>query len=254
VSGCGRRFGSWNGAVADEFVGDVVEFPVAGVAGAPVGRVGKVVVVGDRPVEILGARFCVVSGKPLLGRDWLRLIVAVGLASGEFGGGPFGGGAGFGGMGVPGRSYFVGLGQLDGAVFKSVCESRGARTVPLVAAVVPIVERWAAGKKAGDWLFHAPEGGPLRETNWKRSVRWREAVAAIGRPQLRVHDLRHTAASVWLGSGADPKVVQRVLGHASAAMMMDLYGHLIGQNLWAAAARLGDTCGPARRWLRGWRR
>jgi hypothetical protein len=38
-------------------------------------------------------------------------------------------------------------------------------------------------------------------------------------------------------------VVQRVLGHASAAMTMDLYGHLIDQNLWDAAKRLGGTTG-----------
>ena len=43
---------------------------------------------------------------------------------------------------------------------------------------------------------------------------------------------------------ADPRIeVQRVLGHASAAMTMDLYGHLIDQNLWDAAARLGDISG-----------
>jgi integrase len=130
-----------------------------------------------------------------------------------------------------------------GALYVDSLKNKRARTVPLIAAVVPIVERWAAGKSPREWLFHAPEGGPLRETNWKRSVRWREAVAAIGRPGLRVHDLRHTAASVWLGSGADPKVVQRVLGHGSAAMTMDLYGHLIDQNLWSAAARLGDISG-----------
>jgi integrase len=70
-------------------------------------------------------------------------------------------------------------------------------------------------------------------------VGWTMAKASIGRPTLRVHDLRHTAASLWLGSGADPKVVQRVLGHASAAMTMDLYGHLIDRNLWDTAARLG---------------
>jgi integrase len=64
------------------------------------------------------------------------------------------------------------------------------------------VERSAAGKSRSEWLFHAPDGGPLRETNVKRSVRWREVVAAIGHLKLRVHDLRHTAASVWLGSGA----------------------------------------------------
>lgn len=46
------------------------------------------------------------------------------------------------------------------------------------------------------------------------------------------------ALSVWLGAGADPKVVQRVLGHATAAMTMDLYGHLVDANLWQAADNL----------------
>jgi integrase len=55
-----------------------------------------------------------------------------------------------------------------------------------------------------------------------------------------VHDLRHTAASIWLAAGADPKVVQRVLGHATASMTMDLYGHLVDGNLWQAARMVGD--------------
>ena len=49
-----------------------------------------------------------------------------------------------------------------------------------------------------------------------------------------------------LASGADPKVVQRVLGHATAAMTMDLYGHMIDRNLWDAAQRLGGTTGARR--------
>jgi hypothetical protein len=49
-----------------------------------------------------------------------------------------------------------------------------------------------------------------------------------------------------LASGADPKVVQRVLGHATAAMTMDLYGHMIDRNLWDAAQRLGGTTGHGR--------
>jgi Phage integrase family len=59
-------------------------------------------------------------------------------------------------------------------------------------------------------------------------------------------DLRHTAASVWLASGADPKVVQRVLGHASASMTMDLYGHLVDANLWQAAQLVGGISGAAK--------
>ena len=53
-------------------------------------------------------------------------------------------------------------------------------------------------------LNSTPQREPLSEGNWKRSVRWSAATKAIGVPTLRVHDLRHTAASVSLGSGADP--------------------------------------------------
>lgn len=52
----------------------------------------------------------------------------------------------------------------------------------------------------------------MYEANWKRSIEWTRATTSIGIPTLRVHDLRHTPASVWLAAGADPKVVQRILG------------------------------------------
>ena len=74
---------------------------------------------------------------------------------------------------------------------------------------------------------------------------WSAATSAVGVPGFRVHDLRHTAASVWLAAGADPKVVQRVLGHATAAMTMDLYGHMMDANLWQAARLVGDTSGTS---------
>ena len=70
------------------------------------------------------------------------------------------------------------------------------RTVPLVLDLVPIVDRWSAGKMPDAWLFSAPDGGPLRESNWKRSVGWSAATTAAGLQGFRVHDLRHTAASV----------------------------------------------------------
>jgi integrase len=73
--------------------------------------------------------------------------------------------------------------------------------------LAPIVDRWSEGKTPGAWLFSAPGGGPLRESNWKRSASWSTATTAAGLHGFRVHDLRHTAASVWLGAGADPKVV-----------------------------------------------
>jgi integrase len=153
---------------------------------------------------------------------------------------------------VPGRGLRVQRALLSsgkaGALFVDSVKSGRARTVPLVEDIVPIVDRWAAGKEPEAWLFAAPGGGPLRESNWNRSVKWSEATAAIGVPRLRVHDLRHTAASVWLGSGADPKVVQRVLGHAIASMTMDLYGH----RLTAICGRQRDVSGAPRGHIRGW--
>jgi hypothetical protein len=50
---------------------------------------------------------------------------------------------------------------------------------------------------------------------------------------------------VWLSAGADPKVVQRVLGHATASMTMDLYGHLVDGNLWQAARVIGGISGAS---------
>ncbi|OIJ25224.1 tyrosine-type recombinase/integrase [Nocardioides luteus] len=130
-----------------------------------------------------------------------------------------------------------------GELYVETLKGHRARTAPLVDELVPIIDRWCEGKKPGDWIFDAPQGGPLHERNWKRSIGWSKAVKKIDHPTLRVHDLRHTCASVWLGAGADPKVVQRILGHASATMTMDLYGHLIDQNLWDAAKKVGYLSG-----------
>jgi integrase len=132
-----------------------------------------------------------------------------------------------------------------GALYVDTLKNNRARTVPLVLDLLPIVDRWSAGKVPDAWLFGAPQGGPLRESNRKRSMGWRAATSAVGIPGFRVHDLRHTAASVWPAAGADPKVVQRVLGHATAAMTMDLYGHLVDANLWQAARLVGDISGTS---------
>lgn len=130
-----------------------------------------------------------------------------------------------------------------GNLLLDTLKNHRARTVPLVEPLIPVIESWCEAKAPEEWLFGSPQGGPLSQANWKRTVQWSEAVAAIGKPKFRVHDLRHTCASIWLGAGADPKVVQRILGHASATMTMDLYGHLNDHNLWEAAKRVGGISG-----------
>jgi len=60
------------------------------------------------------------------------------------------------------------------------------------------------------------------------------------------HDLRHTAASLAVQAGANVKAVQRMLGHASAAMTLDVYTGLFGDDLDAVADRLDEAAARAR--------
>jgi len=55
--------------------------------------------------------------------------------------------------------------------------------------------------------------------------------------------VRHTAASLAISSGANMKVVQRMLGHASAAMTLDVYADLFDDDLTAVADTLSETVG-----------
>ena len=56
---------------------------------------------------------------------------------------------------------------------------------------------------------------------------------------MTAHALRHTAASLAISAGANPKVVQRMLGHASAAMTLDVYADLFDSDLTSVAESVG---------------
>ena len=55
------------------------------------------------------------------------------------------------------------------------------------------------------------------------------------------HGLRHTTAALAISAGANVKVVQRLLGHATAAMTLDRYGHLLNDDLTGVADALGKA-------------
>ncbi len=80
-------------------------------------------------------------------------------------------------------------------------------------------------------------GTVLRLRNWRRVV-FDPAVRAASLSDVTPHDLRHTAASLAVASGATVKSVQRMLGHASAAMTLDVYSGLFDDDLAALADRM----------------
>ncbi len=74
-------------------------------------------------------------------------------------------------------------------------------------------------------VFTSPRGTPLDPRNVSRA--FEKDVALAGVRRIRIHDLRHTAASLMIAQGYTLHDVKRVLGHSSISMTSDVYGHLV---------------------------
>jgi integrase len=82
-----------------------------------------------------------------------------------------------------------------------------------------------------------PSRGPLRYSNFRRR-QWDPAVHTAGLPSVTAHPLRHTTAPLLLDAGASVKDVQRQLGHADAAVTLNIYSTVIEGRSDDLAARL----------------
>jgi len=127
--------------------------------------------------------------------------------------------------------------RTSGAVFGPT-KTHQTRTVPVPAALDGYVRHRVATTAPGGFLFPSPTGGVWTNSNFRARSRWMDATKAAGLEGTTIHDLRHTAASLLIAAGADVKAVQVILGHSTATMTMDLYGHLFSEATWAAMERL----------------
>jgi integrase len=91
-----------------------------------------------------------------------------------------------------------------------------------------VVEELAAhlAKVQSELVFPSPDGGLLSRTRFRQRV-WLPATHTADLDGVRVHDLRHTAVSLWIATGANPKEVARRAGHTSVRTVFDVYGHLL---------------------------
>jgi len=111
------------------------------------------------------------------------------------------------------------------------------RTVPLPEFLLPYLGRQCEGKSRDDLLWSDDAGAHLRRPH-PVSGWFAKAVIESGIPRATPHDLRHTAASLAVSAGANVKAVQKMLGHASAAMTLDIYADLFDDDLEAVATAL----------------
>lgn len=70
---------------------------------------------------------------------------------------------------------------------------------------------------------------------------FRPLLARTSLPPIRIHDLRHSYASIALARGVHPKVVQEAMGHATIAVTLDLYSHVVPSLQRDAAREIGGA-------------
>ena len=110
----------------------------------------------------------------------------------------------------------------------------GRRAVPLDAVTLATLRTWKARQAAerlawgpawvnSDYVFTREDGEPLHPGFVTK--RFREAMATTTLPHIRLHDLRHTCATLLLAAGVHAKVVQERLGHATISQTLDIYSH-----------------------------
>ncbi|MGB5796777.1 MAG: tyrosine-type recombinase/integrase [Mycolicibacter algericus] len=119
------------------------------------------------------------------------------------------------------------------------------RTVALPATVAKLLTAGAPD----DLVFPDSAGGWMRASNVRRRW-WARALADAGLPtDFKLHELRHTAASLAIRAGANIKALQNMLGHASAGLTLDRYGHLYESDIdsvgHAIDAAISVTCGQS---------
>jgi integrase len=75
-----------------------------------------------------------------------------------------------------------------------------------------------------DFVFGRPDGQPTSPATVSQA--WARMVKQSGLPRIRLHDSRHTHASLLLEMNVHPKIVQERLGHASIETTLDTYSHV----------------------------
>jgi integrase len=135
------------------------------------------------------------------------------------------------------------LSEVNGHLIWGTPKNHPARSVPIPGFLVDMLAEVMHGASPDDLVFTTWRGRPLRNLNFRRDVFDRAADDA-DLSDLTPHELRHTAASLAVSAGANVKALQRMLGHASAAMTLDVYSGLFDDDLDGVAAKLDQECHP----------
>ncbi|MBW3091158.1 site-specific integrase [Bifidobacterium sp. 82T25] len=107
------------------------------------------------------------------------------------------------------------------------------RTVAIPKFLIKSLKAQVKGQPDTAYVFRAQRGGHINDHNWRRKI-WHKSVELAGLQDvqgLTPHSLRHSYAAIAIKAGADVKILQRQMGHASASLTLDVYGFLFPERL-----------------------
>ncbi|MBB5161597.1 site-specific integrase [Mycobacterium sp. AZCC_0083] len=111
-----------------------------------------------------------------------------------------------------------------------------SRTVPVPLFLSRLLTTEIDGRGDTALAFPSARGGGFLTVGQARYGFQKATAAVDGCDGVRLHDLRHTCASLAISEGANVKVVQKLLGHKTAVLTLDRYGHLFPDDLDAVAS------------------
>ena len=115
---------------------------------------------------------------------------------------------------------------------------RSRRVIVLDRTTAAALERLRSDATQRAFVFRAADGESIHPAVVSR--RFREIVDGSSLPRIRLHDLRHTYATLALQSGVHPKIVSERLGHSTIALTLDVYSHALPTLQREAADRVAD--------------
>jgi integrase len=133
--------------------------------------------------------------------------------------------------------------DVGGRIVLGTLKSHQSRTVPVPQFIATEIAAAVTARRPDDLIFIMPSGSVVRLSNWRGAVFLPARNRAGLSDRFRIHDLRHTAASLMIQAGYPPKMLQEIMGHASITTTLDLYGHLYPGEMDRYAARLDDAAG-----------
>ncbi|WP_348733715.1 tyrosine-type recombinase/integrase [uncultured Mycolicibacterium sp.] len=133
--------------------------------------------------------------------------------------------------------------EFDGSHYVGPTKGRRPRAVPVPCFVLNELSRTCEGKSRSELVFPSRSGGYLRRPH--SSDGW--FAGALRRASLEpmaIHDLRHSCAALAVSAGANVLALQRMLGHTSAKVTLDVYAELFDSDLDSLASSLDIAYAP----------